>query len=142
VPALLSEPLVVRNGLIVHAEAPDTLAPAVRTALETLERQFAGRGFSVPTEAELAALGLRAAQIAAAVRAKRLLRLAPDVVLLPETVRRCLTVLAALPQPFTAGQAREALGTTRKVVMPLLEHLAATGSTRRVDDGRHVVTGR
>ena len=82
------------------------------------------------------------AQIAAAVRAKRLLRLTPDVVVLPATVRRCLIVLAALPQPFTAGQAREALGTTRKVVMPLLEHLAATGSTRRVDDGRHIVTGR
>jgi selenocysteine-specific elongation factor len=90
----------------------------------------------------LAALGLRAAQIAAAVRAKRLLRLAPDIVLLPETVRRCLIMLADLPQPFTAGQAREALGTTRKVVMPLLEHLAAIGGTRRVDDGRHIVTGQ
>jgi selenocysteine-specific elongation factor len=142
VPALLAPPLAVRNGLIVDADAPDTLAPTVRTALETLERQFAGRSFSVPSEAELAALGLRAAQIAAAVRAKRLLRLTPDVVVLPATVRRCLIVLAALPQPFTAGQAREALGTTRKVVMPLLEHLAATGSTRRVDDGRHIVTGR
>jgi len=38
--------------------------------------------------------------------------------------------------------AREALGTSRKVVMPLLEYLAANGHTRRVDDGRHVVTGR
>jgi selenocysteine-specific elongation factor len=107
--------------------------------LATLEQRFAARGFSVPTEAELAALGLRAAQIAAAVRAKRLVRLAPDVVVLPGTVHSALILLAQLAQPFTAGQAREALGTTRKVVMPLLEHLAANGSTRRVDDGRHVV---
>jgi len=142
VPALLALPLAVRNGVIVHAEAPDTLAPKVREAVEALERRLSGTGFTVPTEAELAGVGLRAAEIAAAVRAGRLLRLAPDVVILPDTVRHCLTVLTALPQPFTAGQAREALGTSRKVVVPLLEHLAQHGRTRRVDDGRHVVTGR
>lgn len=142
VPALLPSPFAVRNGLIVHAEAPDTLAPAVRLALEKLEGGLADRGFTVPTDAELAAVGLRAAEVAAAVRARRLVRLAPDVVLLPETVRRGLSVLAGLPQPFTAGEAREALGTTRKVIVPLLEHLAASGHTRRVVDGRHTVTER
>jgi len=142
VPALLTPPLAVRNGMIVRGEAPDTLAPAVRVALKTLEQRLAGTVFTMPTEDELAALGLRAAEISAAVRAGRLLKLAPDVVLLPETVRRSVGILAQLSQPFTAGQAREALGTTRKVVVPLLEHLALRGATRRVADGRHTVTGR
>ena len=140
VPALLTAPFTVRNGVIVHADAPDTLAPAVREALDMLERRIEDAAIAVPTAEEFEALGLRAAEIAAAVRAQRLVRLASDVVLLPATVQHALTVLARLPQPFTAGQAREALGTTRKVIVPLLEHLARSGSTRRVDD-RHAVNG-
>ena len=142
VPALLNPPWTIRSGVIVRDDAPDTLAPAVRSALRTLEQRLAAAGFAVPGDDELAGLGLRAAEIAAAVRAGRLVRLAPDVVLLPATVDRAVGVLAGLPQPFTAGQAREALGTTRKVVVPLLEHLAQRGRTRRHDDGRHAVTGR
>jgi selenocysteine-specific elongation factor len=142
VPPLLTPPWSVRDGVIVHAEAPDTLAPSVRAAVDALEQRLAGRDFVVPDEDELAALGLRTAEVAAAVRAGRLVRLAPGVVLLPGTVRQAVAVLAGLPQPFTAGQAREALGTTRKVVVPLLEHLAARGRTRRTPDGHHTVTAR
>jgi selenocysteine-specific elongation factor len=69
-------------------------------------------------------------------------RLAPGVVLLPDTVRRAVDVLAGLPQPFTVSQAREALGSTRKVIVPLLEHLAVQGRTLRTPDGHHSVTGR
>ena len=127
VPALLTAPFTVRNGVIVHADAPDTLAPAVREALDQLERRIEDAAFAVPTAEEFEALGLGAAEIAAAIRAQRLVRLASDVVLLPATVQHALTVLARLPQPFTAGQAREALGTTRKVIVPLLEHLARVG---------------
>ncbi|HET6214157.1 MAG TPA: selenocysteine-specific translation elongation factor [Micromonosporaceae bacterium] len=142
VPALLPAALAIRNGVIVNAEAPDTLAPAVREALEKLEQRLAGSAFTAPTEDELAALGLRAAEIAAAVRAGRLVRLAPGVVLLPATIDQSVTVFAGLAQPFTASQAREALGTTRKVIVPLLEHLALRGRTRRDADARHSITGR
>jgi selenocysteine-specific elongation factor len=140
VPPLLGPDVTVRDGMLLPAGAPDTLAATVREALSTLDRQVTG--FVVPTEDELAALGLRAAEIAAAVRAGRLVRLAPDVVLLPGTVAHAVGVLAELPQPFTAGEAREALHTTRKVVVPLLEHLAQKGRTRRDADGRHTVTER
>ncbi len=40
------------------------------------------------------------------------------------------------PAAFTASQAREALGTTRKYVMPLLGHLDKQKITRRKDDMR------
>jgi selenocysteine-specific elongation factor len=142
VSALLVPPWTIRNGTIVHSAAPDTLAPAVRAAVEALEARVGGDGFAVPTEEDLAAVGLGTAEVALAVRAGRLVRLAPGVVLLPDTVRRCVGVLAGLPQPFTASQAREALGTTRKVIVPLLEHLAVQGRTRRTPQGQHSVTGR
>jgi selenocysteine-specific elongation factor len=142
VPAVLSPPWTVRDGMIVHADAPDTLPASVRDALTTLDERLAAAEFTVPTGPELAALGLGPAQIGAGVRAGRLVRLAPDVVLLPRTVRHAETVLAGLPQPFTAGEAREALGTSRKVIVPLLEHLASSGRTRRLPDGRHTVARR
>jgi len=139
VPAVLSPPWTVRDGLIVHAEAPDTLSAAARDALARLEGRLAGVAFAVPTEPDFAAAGLDPAGVAAATRAGRLVRLAPDVVLLPRTVGHVEQVLAGLSQPFTAGEAREALGTSRKVIVPLLEHLAASGRTRRLPDGRHTV---
>ncbi len=43
--------------------------------------------------------------------------------------------LQAAVGPFTASQAREALGTSRKYAIPLLEHLDGTGAT--VFDGQH-----
>lgn len=46
---------------------------------------------------------------------------------------RARAALAAVSQPFTAGQARAALGTSRRVALPLLEHLDRLGVTERLD---------
>ncbi|MBO0820378.1 MAG: SelB C-terminal domain-containing protein, partial [Nocardiopsaceae bacterium] len=47
--------------------------------------------------------------------------------------------LAELPQPFTTSQARKALGTSRRVVIPLLEYLDRARLTERFpDDTRRV----
>ena len=62
-----------------------------------------------------------------------------DIVLLPDAPARAMRELAALPQPFTTSDARQALGTTRRVVIPLLEHLDARGWTRRDGNTRTVV---
>jgi selenocysteine-specific elongation factor len=45
VPALLADGWAIRAGMVVRADAPDTLAPAVRQALETLDAQ----GFHIPS---------------------------------------------------------------------------------------------
>ncbi|HET9630943.1 MAG TPA: SelB C-terminal domain-containing protein, partial [Terrabacter sp.] len=61
------------------------------------------------------------------------------VVLLPGADDTAYDVLGALPQPFTTSQARQALGTSRRVVLPLLAHLDRTGRTVRLpDDTRRV----
>jgi selenocysteine-specific elongation factor len=138
---LLAPGWVVRAGMVVRTEAPDTLAAAVRGALAALEAQ-PHNGFSVLADADLARLGLGPAEVAAAARAGRLIKLAPDVTVRPAALEQAIAVLAALPQPFTAGEARQALGTSRKVVVPLLEHLARAGRTRRDPDGAHRITGR
>ena len=68
-------------------------------------------------------------------------RLADNVVLLPDALDEAVRVLAALPQPFTLSAARQALGTTRRVAVPLLELLDRRGLTRRLPDDVRVVVG-
>jgi selenocysteine-specific elongation factor len=45
-------------------------------------------------------------------------------------------LLAANPEGFTVAEIRDALGTTRKFILPLLAHLDASGVTRRRGDYR------
>jgi selenocysteine-specific elongation factor len=51
-------------------------------------------------------------------------------------------VLADLPQPFTAAEARQALKTTRRVAIPLLEFLDRAGVTLRLPDDRRRLVSR
>jgi len=60
-------------------------------------------------------------------------------VLLPGADVRAVEELSALPQPFTTSEARSRLGTSRRVVLPLLEHLDRSGLTRRLADDRRLV---
>ena len=111
--------------------APD-LGPA-EAGVRELEQRLRESPFAAADSPELEALGLGLRELAAAERAGRVLRVAPDVVLLPDGPARAMRVLAAMPQPFTLSAARQALGTTRRVAVPLLEHLDRRGWTRRLD---------
>ena len=132
-------PLVVRRARLEARGG--ALAPpgrgvdlgAAEAAVARLERRLAERPFAAPEADDLAGLRLGPRELAAAERAGRLLRLAGGVVLLPGAPALAMRRLAALPQPFTASDARRALGTTRRVAIPLLEHLDTRGWTRRVD---------
>jgi selenocysteine-specific elongation factor len=53
-----------------------------------------------------------------------------------KAIQAVAALLAARPEGFTVAEARDALGTTRKFVLPLLAHLDATGVTRRRGDLR------
>jgi selenocysteine-specific elongation factor len=108
-------------------------------AVAELERRLAAEPFRAPEADELAALHLGVRELAAAGRAGRLLRLTDAVVLLPTAPALAMRELAQLTQPFTATQAKQALGTTRRVAIPLLEHLDARGWTRRIDAIRREV---
>jgi selenocysteine-specific elongation factor len=50
-------------------------------------------------------------------------------------------VLATLGPEFSLSAARQALGTTRRVAVPLLELLARSGRTERTADGGHRLVG-
>jgi selenocysteine-specific elongation factor len=128
--------LTLRDGRVATL-AGAGLPPAVRTALDELRADLAQRPFDAPEAHRLAELGLGARQLASLVRSGELLRLADGVVLLPGADDRAVEVLTSLGPEFTLSAARQALGTSRRVAVPLLELLARTGRTERTPDGGH-----
>jgi selenocysteine-specific elongation factor len=127
-----------QGGHIRVAGARDDLGSA-EAAVGELEARLRAEPFHAPEADELSALRLGARELAAAERAGRVLRLRDGVVLLPTAPALAMRALAQLEQPFTTSQARQALGTTRRVAIPLLEHLDARGWTRRLDAGHREV---
>lgn len=129
--------LTLRQGRLYGAGGlRPALPPAVRAAVDAVREDLAGTPFRAPDADRLAELGLTRKAVAAAEAAGALLRIADGLVLLPGADARAAAVLERLPQPFTLSEARQALDTTRRVAVPLLEWLDSRGYTERVDDQR------
>ncbi len=138
-PALL-DALAVRAGLTRRAgrlvlpgdtgpQVPDRLRAAVQTLREGLHVD----PFAAPDAHTLTELGLDARALGALAAAGVILRLPGDIVLLPDAIDRAVAALRGLQQPFTLSTARQALGTSRRVAVPLLERLDRDGWTVRTD---------
>ena len=127
-------------GRVTRPGAASFFGPA-EAGLQALESRLRLTPFDAPERPDLERWGLGHRELAAAERAGRVLRLGDDVVLLPMTPALAMRVLTTLPQPFTTSEARQALTTTRRVAIPLLEHLDARGWTRRLDGGHREVRG-
>lgn len=105
------------------------------SSVAKLEAWLADDPFAAPEADELQELRLGAKQLAAAENAGRLLRLGQGIIVLPSAPQQAKQRIAQLEQPFTLSAARKALGTTRRVAIPLLEYLDEQGITRRLDWG-------
>jgi selenocysteine-specific elongation factor len=138
VAALVASPLEVVEGRVVDSGL--ALPTQLLDAIGRLEEQLAEAPFAAPDSERLAQLGLDRTGLAAAEKAGRLLRVGDGVVLLPGADRQAAAALSDLPQPFTTSQARVRLGTSRRVVLPLLALLDARRLTRRLPDDRREVT--
>ena len=128
-----------RDGAIIrdpHA-APRDLGPAEKSVAK-VEAQLAKEPFVAPDAGTLDELGLGPIELAAAERAGRLLRVGP-IVLLPSAPQQAAEILSQQPGEFTLSHARQALGTTRRVAVPLLEYMDARGLTRRTSDSARVL---
>ncbi|GAA3517797.1 selenocysteine-specific translation elongation factor [Actinocatenispora rupis] len=141
VAAAATDPLTVRDGRVRRADVAPALPVPVARAVAAVHADLAADPYAAPESARLSQLGLGRRELAAAVRAGTLLEVAPGIVLRPGADAAAVPLLAALPQPFTLSEARRALHTTRRVAVPLLEHLDRTGRTRRLADSRREVDG-
>ncbi|MCW2895970.1 MAG: selenocysteine-specific translation elongation factor [Actinomycetia bacterium] len=123
-----SAPAATGSRIAPAGQLPPRIADAVQAVLDGL----AGDPFAAPDTERLRALGLDARALAAAARVGLLLRVADLVVLAPGADKAAAGVLAGLEQPFTTSQARQALHTSRRVAIPLLEHLDRARVTERL----------
>lgn len=115
---------------------------AAEAAIATLEQRLEEDPFTAPTADELKELSLGEKDLAAAAKQQRLVRLTDGIVLGPKAPAMAMRHLVQLDQPFTAADARKALGTTRRTLIPLLERLDDRGWTQRLDGNLRKVSGR
>ena len=132
-------PLTSDTDGVHRRDVTAQVSPAVRRALDDLRTRLTVGPFDAPDLTELSDAGLTEAHLAAATKRGELLRVAAGVYLLPESLHRATEILTGLPQPFTLSQARQALGTSRRVAVPLLELLDRSRATQRVDAQRRSI---
>jgi selenocysteine-specific elongation factor len=127
-------PDLVLDGAGVHRrDQRAALPPDVEEVLGQVLKRLDADPFDAPAVPELAAAGLNEKFLGVATRDGRLTRVAAGIYLRPAALEEAVLRLGELSQPFTMAQAREALGTTRRVAVPLLELLDFSGMTVRVD---------
>jgi selenocysteine-specific elongation factor len=131
--------LVGKDGRITRPGTGPSFTEATQRALDDVRKRLEADPLAAPDVPELVEAGLTTAILAAAAKAGLVLRLPGDVILHPSAPDAATATIAKLDQPFTLSEARQALGTTRRVAVPLLEHLDAIGRTVRVDGSRRRV---
>ena len=139
---------LVADGRLV-TDGPDLRTPGHGVRLDPGQRALRARveatlgagGVSLVGEAALAELGVDRRMTAVLVRLGVLVAVAPGSYLGRSTLDTAVEALRrSFPdgRPFAATEAKEALGTTRRTAIPLLEHLDRTGVTVRQGDLRRL----
>jgi selenocysteine-specific elongation factor len=132
-------PVVIDGGYLRTSAGP--LPQKVTRAIGAILDDLAKDPFAAPDAERLRGLGLDGKALAAAARGGLLLRISDQIVLAPGTDAGAAKILGELPQPFTASQARQALGTSRRVAIPLLEYLDRARITERLPGDKRRVRG-
>lgn len=132
--------IVVTHGGLALPEHRVELSDADAERRDALLAELAADAFNPPRLSEAAErVGARTDLVRSLERTGVLIRLADDLAVPAATVDDAaerLRKLHAEHGAFTAAQAKEALGTTRRLAVPLLEHLDKRGLTRRQGDVR------
>jgi selenocysteine-specific elongation factor len=115
---------------------PDPTAYSGRSA--ALLGWLADHPLQAPSRDQLDAWGLTPRDLADAAGRGDILRLA-GVVLAGDALVRAETAVRTLGHQFTVGEAARAMGTSRRVAVPLLERLDTARVTRRLADGQRTL---
>jgi selenocysteine-specific elongation factor len=129
---------IVRTATTVRLVSHRVVMDAHGADLDRLLDAIGGDAQATPpTVTDLVALGIPAEVIDAAGRAGTVVRVTPDLVLHPALVERAAALVAERGTDGTSvSQLREALGTSRKYAVPLVEWMDAQGITVRRGDLR------
>jgi selenocysteine-specific elongation factor len=142
VEALIADGRLVADGPALRLPGHGSrLGPAQRALRARVEAALDEAGVGLLGDAALAELGADRKAAALLVRLGVLVPVAPGGYLGRSTLEAAVeTLRRSFPdgRPFAATEAKEALGTTRRTAIPLLEHLDRTGVTIRQGDLRRL----
>ena len=142
VEALLADGRLVADGPTLRRPGHGVrLDPAQRALRARVEAALAEAGVGLLGDNALAELGADRKATALLVRLGVLVAVAPGGYLGHSALEAAVATLRrSFPdgRPFAATEAKEALGTTRRTAIPLLEHLDRTGVTVRQGDLRRL----
>lgn len=135
VDALLPGSDLVDEGATVRSTAFASRPSPEQEAAWEAARALLAAGLSVP---RARSLGIDAELLHALVRSGALVRIAEDLVYLPDQIAEMERGLADIPPPFTVSRFREHFGLSRRHAVPLLEWFDARGITVREGDLRRL----
>ena len=140
VAALVGTGGFVRVGASVRRAAHRPTLPAhLQAAGARLRAALAQKPFEPPSRQQLAPDGASRQALRFLFDTGEALELGEEIVLLEESFRQMRTVITRTLRsagPATASDLRQVLGTTRRVLIPVLERLDREGVTRREGDRR------
>lgn len=132
--------IVVAHGGLARPDHRVEVSGADAEARDALLAELGAEPFNPPRLSQAAERAGASPQLVRSLEATGVLvRLADDLAVptgVVDDAAERLRGLHAEQGPFTAAQAKEALGTTRRLAVPLLEHLDKRGLTRRQGDLR------
>jgi selenocysteine-specific elongation factor len=142
VEALVADGRLVADGPVLRLPGHGVrLDPAQQAVRDRVEGAVAAGGVEVLTQGALAELGADRRMTSVLVRLGVLVAIEPGLYLGRSALERAVEELRrAFPggRRFAATEAKEALGTTRRTAIPLLEHLDRSGVTVRLGDLRRL----
>jgi len=133
--------LVESGGVVALPGRGRLVSEQTRSAADAVVALLEERGLDPPTAAELRSAGLGPQLLRHLVDERRVVRLSADVLLAAsvyESARARIEAHLAEHGEATVAQLRDALGATRRVVVPLLEALDAARVTVRSGDLRRL----
>lgn len=136
----------VRHGVVLRRRSHlPSLPPHLRESGQRLREALARHGLEAPSRRELAPQTADQPALRFLVGTGEAIELGPDLVLGAEAfaaARERLRVLLRQRGRATTSELRQALGTSRRILIPLLERLDRDGVTRREGDYRVLVRDR
>jgi selenocysteine-specific elongation factor len=133
---LVAQEEIARMGAVVRIASHRVTLAGHEPEVESLIQAVAAAEPAPPTVAELLASGTDPEVLDAAVRSGALVRVSPELVMTPAFVAKAESIARAAKEGITVSAFREALGTSRKFALPILEHFDRSGVTRRDGDLR------
>ncbi|HZB97342.1 MAG TPA: SelB C-terminal domain-containing protein [Candidatus Sulfotelmatobacter sp.] len=133
--------LVEHGPFLALPDHQPALSKTENEAIDQALKLLAQRGIDAPSPEELASLGLNRDVMHLLAQQGRIVRLPGGITLAAETytwAKNAVEQYLRAHQAATVAQLRDHLGATRRVVVPLLEQLDASGVTVRNGDTRRL----